>query len=120
MDSSGRMTRVGHIVDCFGAGGIATGVSSLVRSTAGRVDHAIISLRDDLRLLDRLPTRPDTFVIEPGPTKLVGFSLRLAALIRRERIDVLHCNNQFAWLDASIAGRLTGRPCLQTFHGVER
>ncbi len=36
------------------------------------------------------------------------------------RIDVLHCNNQFAWLDTSLAARITGRPCLQTFHGVER
>jgi len=112
--------RVGHIVDCFGAGGIATGVCALARSTSDRVGHAIISLRDDFRLLDRLPPGTDAFVVEPGPTKLVGFSLRLAALVRRERIDVIHCNNQFAWLDSSLASRLTGRPCLQTFHGVEK
>jgi glycosyltransferase involved in cell wall biosynthesis len=112
--------RVGHIVDCFGAGGIATGVFTLVRSTAGLIDHTIISLSNDLRLLAQLPSETPAFVIKPGPTKLVGFSARLALLARRQRLDVLHCNNQFAWLDTSLAARITGRPCLQTFHGVER
>ena len=42
--------RVGHLVDCFGAGGIATGVLMLVNRTEDHVDHTIISLSDDLRL----------------------------------------------------------------------
>lgn len=84
------------------------------------VDHTIISLADDLRLLAHLPSETPAYIIKPGPSKLVGFCARLALLARRQRIDILHCNNHFAWLDASLAARIIGRPCLQTFHGVER
>ena len=115
-----RRLRIGHVVDCFGAGGIATGVFTLIRSTVELVDHTIISLSDDLRLLARLPSPTPAYVIKPGPSKLIGFCARLALLARRQQLDVLHCNNQFAWLDASLAARIIGRPCLQTFHGVER
>ena len=111
---------MGHLVDCFGAGGIATGVLSLIGFTGEQVDHTIISISDDLRLLARLPSTTPAYVIKPGPSKLIGFCARLARLARRQRIDVLHCNNQFAWLDASMTARIISRPCLQTFHGVER
>ncbi len=93
---------------------------TLVRTTLDLVDHTIISLSDDLRLLALLPPEIPAFVIKPGPSKLVGFCARLGLLARRQQLDVLHCNNQFAWLDTSLAARITGRPCLQTFHGVER
>ena len=112
--------RVAHVVDCFGAGGIAAGVWSLIRATSEFVDHSVVSLADDVRLGGSLDPRPAIHVLKPGPTKLVGFSARLALLARRRRIDVLHCNNQFAWLDAGLAARMVGVPCLQTFHGVER
>ena len=112
--------RVGHVVDCFGAGGIAAGVLSLVQATADRVDHAIISLSDDLRLKTDLPPNATINVLKPGPTKLIGFSARLALLARRRRLDVLHCNNSFAWLDSELAAGAVGAVCLQTFHGVER
>jgi glycosyltransferase involved in cell wall biosynthesis len=118
--SESRRPHVGHVVDCFGAGGIATGVLELVRATHGRVDHSIISLVDDLRLLAQLPAKPPAYVFRPGPTRLLGFCGRLAWLVCRKRIDVIHCNNHFAWLDSSLAARLTGRVCLQTFHGVEK
>src|SRR5262245_8371549 len=111
---------VAHVVDCFGAGGIATGVWSLIHSTRDLIDHSVISLSDDVRLADTLDPCPPIHVLKPGRSKLIGFSARLALLARRERFDVLHCNNHFAWLDTSLAARITGRPCLQTFHGVER
>jgi glycosyltransferase involved in cell wall biosynthesis len=111
---------VAHVVDCFGAGGIATGVLELIRATQDQVDHSIISLVDDLRLLARLPSAPPAYVIRPGCTRLLGFTTRLAWLVRRKRINILHCNNHFAWLDSGLAARLTGCICVQTFHGVEK
>jgi glycosyltransferase involved in cell wall biosynthesis len=112
--------RVGHVVDCFGAGGIATGVLNLMRATEGRIDHAVISLADDLRLLPQLATEPAVCVIKPGLTRIIGFCSRLIRVAQRLRLDILHCNNYFAWLDTSLAARLAGCACLQTFHGVER
>jgi glycosyltransferase involved in cell wall biosynthesis len=117
---SAERLRIGHVVDCFGAGGIATGVLSLMRATQDQIEHTIISLADDLRLLPHLAREPAVCVIRPGLTRLVGFCSRLAWAARRQRLDILHCNNHFAWLDASLAARLTGCVCLQTFHGVER
>lgn len=64
---------MGHLVDCFGAGGIATGVLSLIGFTGEQVDHTIISISDDLRLLARLPSTTPAYVIKPGPSKLIGF-----------------------------------------------
>ncbi|AMV39244.1 glycosyltransferase family 4 protein [Planctomyces sp. SH-PL62] len=118
--SGDAILRVAHIVDCFGAGGIAAGVWALIRATSKVCDHSVISLSDDVRLINSLESRPEMHVLKPGPTKLIGFASRLALLARRHRIDVLHCNNQFAWLDASLASRMVGISCLQTFHGVER
>src|SRR5262249_46281362 len=112
--------RVGHVVDCFGAGGIATGVLNLIRATTEQIDHTVISLSDDLRLLPQLANEPAVCIIRPGVTRLVGFCSRLTWPARQRRFDILHCNNHFAWLDASLAARLSGCVCLQTFHGVER
>jgi glycosyltransferase involved in cell wall biosynthesis len=114
------MLHIAHIVDCFGAGGIATGVFELIRATEGIVRHSIVSLVDDLRLLDQLASRPPAYVVKPGRTRLLGFSSRLAWLACRGQFDIIHCNNHFAWLDSSLAARLTGCLCLQTFHGVEK
>jgi glycosyltransferase involved in cell wall biosynthesis len=111
---------IGHVVDCFGAGGIATGVLALIRATWGQFQHSLVSLVDDFRLMTQLPDAVPAHVITPGRTRLLGFSSRLAWLACRNRMDILHCNNQFAWLDAALAAKLTGRVCLQTFHGVER
>jgi len=111
---------VGHVVDCFGAGGIATGVLALIRATWGQFRHSLISLVDDFRLMTQLPEAVPAHVITPGRTRLLGFSSRLAWLACRHRMDILHCNNPFAWLDAALAAKLTGRICMQTFHGVER
>jgi glycosyltransferase involved in cell wall biosynthesis len=115
-----KMPHIGHVVDCFGAGGIATGVLELIRATRHVVRHSIISLADDLRLLAQLPAPPHAYVVKPGPTRLLGFSSRLAWLVCTKQIDILHCNNHFAWLDSGLAARLTGCACLQTFHGVEK
>jgi glycosyltransferase involved in cell wall biosynthesis len=119
-DEPRRILRVGHVVDCFGAGGIATGVLNLIRATAGEVDHTVISLSDDMRLLPQLDSEPGVCIIQPGLTRLFGFCSRLTWAVRRRRLDIIHCNNHFAWLDASLAARLAGCVCLQTFHGVER
>src|SRR5262249_40723793 len=118
--SEKRRLHIGHVVDCFGAGGIATGVLELVRATHDRFDHSIITLADYLRLLGQLPCKPPAYLLKPGRTRLLGFSSRLAWLACRKRFDILHCNNHFAWLDSGLASRLAGCACLQTFHGVEQ
>ncbi len=118
--ANGRRLHIGHIVDCFGAGGIATGVLGLIRATDGVFVHTVVALVDDVRLLDHVPAGASACVLKPGPTRLAGFVTRLAWLACRRGFDILHCNNHFAWLDAGVASRITGRPCIQTFHGVER
>jgi glycosyltransferase involved in cell wall biosynthesis len=112
--------RVAHVVDCFGAGGIAAGVRALIELTGDVIDHSVISLSDDVRLADSLDPRPPVHVIKPGPTRLAGFTGRLARLARRSRCQIVHTNNQFAWLDAGLASALSGSRCIVTFHGVER
>jgi len=44
--------------------------------------------------------------------------LRLAGLIRRERIDVVHSHSLVAGVAARLACLLAGVPCLHTFHGA--
>ncbi|MGD0483486.1 MAG: glycosyltransferase family 4 protein [Gemmatimonadales bacterium] len=46
-----------------------------------------------------------------------GLALRLAHLVRREGIDVLHAHQRLPTLTALLAGRLAGRPVIVTLHG---
>jgi len=47
-------------------------------------------------------------------------ALRLAWLVRRERIDVIHAHQRLATLTACLAGRLAARPVVATLHGQLR
>jgi glycosyltransferase involved in cell wall biosynthesis len=44
-------------------------------------------------------------------------ALRLAWLVRRERIDVIHSHQRLPTLTACLAGRLAARPVVATLHG---
>ena len=44
-------------------------------------------------------------------------ALRLARLVRREGIDVIHAHQRLATMTACLAGRLTARPVVATLHG---
>ena len=49
-----------------------------------------------------------------GPLTL----LRLAALIRRRGVDLVHSHGKGAGVHARLAARLTGRPAVHTLHGI--
>ena len=44
---------------------------------------------------------------------ILQFTFRLSRLIRREKIDLIHCNNLRGLLMTAIASKLTGTPCLR-------
>ncbi len=48
----------------------------------------------------------------------LGSLLKIAALIRRSDVDVLHSHGKGAGLYARLLGLITGRPVVHTFHGL--
>ncbi len=122
-----RLLKVLHVVDNFSAGGAAVGVLNLARATtwatswalAEQLKHGVLSLAPSAALAGELPAGSPVRVLPPGRHGLFGFVSRLAKWVRKERFDILHVNNPGAWLDVALAARLTGRPCVQTFHGLE-
>jgi glycosyltransferase involved in cell wall biosynthesis len=59
-------------------------------------------------------------VMELGKRRRRDFGLffRLAALIRKERIDILHCHDELSWFYGAIGARLAGlRRIVFTVHG---
>lgn len=47
-----------------------------------------------------------------------GYARRLAALLKQQRVDVLHLHNPTAWFYGSLGGRLAGiKPIIYTEHG---
>jgi glycosyltransferase involved in cell wall biosynthesis len=116
----GASLKVLHVVDNFSAGGAAMGVLNLIRATADRAKHAVLSLAPGVGMADQLPAGTPVRALQPGRRNgLLGFVARLVNWVRRENFDVLHVNNLGAWLDVAVAARLTGRPCVETFHGLE-
>jgi glycosyltransferase involved in cell wall biosynthesis len=63
----------------------------------------------------------ETHAVRPADEKRrfdFGLIWRLARLLRRERVDLLHCQNKQARIFGVLAGRLAGVPVVCTRHGI--
>ncbi len=114
-----RPLNILHSVDNFSGGGAAVGVLNLARASAERLKHGVLSLTPAVGLAEQLPAGTPVMALPSSRQRLFGFVKRLAAWVRQEGFDVLHVNNPGAWLDVALGARLSGRPCVQTFHGLE-
>jgi glycosyltransferase involved in cell wall biosynthesis len=87
----------------------ASGGRAIVASMGGRMEHGLIASGAQLERMT---------VHSKNPLVMFGNALRLARLIRREKIKLIHVRSRAPAFSAAIAARLTGVPLLATYHGV--
>ena len=86
-----------------------TGARSLVASRGGALEGALAEAGGRL---ERLP------VHARDPARLVANAARLAALIRRERVSLVHVRSRAPAFSAWLATRMAKVPLVTTYHGV--
>ncbi len=96
-------------------------VEMIGRTDRSRVRHAVCTIREPGPLADALPEGTPLHAINAvGRDRFA--SMKLAAVIRRTRPDVVHARNPNTWFDCRVGCRLASlRPpaVLYGFHGLE-
>ena len=108
-----------HVVRSLEVGGLENGVVNLVNGLAGDFRHTILCLEGAGPLRERLPETVD--VLAPGPVARGSLAcLRLAAILRHLRPDILHSRN-WPSVDAIPGARLARvRAVVHSEHGREQ
>jgi glycosyltransferase involved in cell wall biosynthesis len=87
----------------------AAGGQSLVASMGGRMETALLASGAELERMT---------VHSKNPLMILGNALRLAGLIRRRKVSLVHVRSRAPAFSAVIAARMTGVPVIATYHGV--
>lgn len=109
--TTGRL-RVVHVLHLFGTGGLEKGVETLIRRTAERIDHDVISLENEVP--HDLPAGSRQRVLGKKPGNSLRSLFKLAGWLRDLRPCVVHTRN-WAGIDGILAARLAG--IRATVHG---
>jgi sugar transferase (PEP-CTERM/EpsH1 system associated) len=109
--ATGRL-RVVHVLHFFGTGGLEKGVDTLIRKTAGRIDHEVISTTGETP--HDLPPGARQRVLGKRAGNSIPSLFKLAGWLRDLRPCVVHTRN-WGGIDGIVAARLAG--IRATVHG---
>lgn len=113
---------VAHVIHSLGAGGAE---ALLVDLAAAAPQHGIrvvvVGLSDaqDARTVPLLRAAGATVYELHGGRYDIGAIARVAAVLRREGVDIVHTHLKHADVVGGLAARLTGRPVVSTLHVIE-
>jgi len=93
-------------------------VAAAVRAAGGRALVASMGGRMEPQLLASGAELVRMTVHSKNPFVILGNALRLAGLIRRRKVSLLHVRSRAPAFSAVLAARLTGVPLIATYHGV--
>jgi len=115
MTSPSRRLRVVHVVPDLSVAGLQRVVETLCRSTdPRRFEVGVLTLNHLGELAESL--RRDGFAVQQLPRTGTGPDYwawrRVAAFLRRERIDVVHTHNTQAFMHGGVGALLAGVPTL--------
>lgn len=121
--------RVLHVRPRLGIGGATEYLIRLAESQAEAGYHVVVAsgggdwirrIAGFARSYDRLPLTPYLSAGKQAPNipGLLASGLKLAHIIRAERIDLVNTHHRFAALAARLASRLTGAPLVTTLQEV--
>ncbi len=128
-DLSNYPLRVLHVRPRLGIGGATEYLIRLAESQAEAGYHVVVAsgggdwlkrIMGFARSYDRLPLTPYLGASKRTPNLpgLLASGLKLAHIIRAERIDLVNTHHRFAALAARLASRLTGAPVVTTLQEV--
>jgi glycosyltransferase involved in cell wall biosynthesis len=116
-----RPLTVLQVVPALETGGAERATVDIAAALAERGDRALVASVGG-RLSAELTAAGGTLVPLPADTKnplrLGMLALRLAQLIRREKVDIVHARSRAPAWAARLACRITGVPFVTTFHGI--
>ena len=87
----------------------AAGGRALVASMGGRMEPALLASGAELERMT---------VHSKNPLVILANALRLAGLIRRRKVSLVHVRSRAPAFSAVLAARMAGVPVLATYHGV--
>jgi glycosyltransferase involved in cell wall biosynthesis len=87
----------------------AAGGRALVASMGGRMESTLLASGAELERMT---------VHSKNPLTVLGNALRLAGLIRRRKVSLVHVRSRAPAFSAVLAARMTGVPVIATYHGV--
>jgi sugar transferase (PEP-CTERM/EpsH1 system associated) len=114
-----RPLHVAHVVRSLEVGGLENGVVNLVNALTDGFKHTVICVESVGRLRGRLREHADVLTLGRGATRGPLACVRVAAVLRRLRPDIVHSRNWPA-IDAIPGARLAGvRAIIHGEHGRE-
>ena len=121
-DGSDRMATVLQVLPALGtSGGVERGTIEIAKAIVQSGGRAIVASSGGARQyeLDRVGAEHVTLPLDTkAPFKMYKNIGRLADLIRRENVDVVHARSRAPAWSAYYACKRTKRPFLTTFHGT--
>jgi glycosyltransferase involved in cell wall biosynthesis len=87
----------------------AAGGQALVASMGGRMETALLASGAELERMT---------VHSKNPLTVLGNALRLATLIRKRKVSLVHVRSRAPAFSGMLAARMTGVPVIATYHGV--
>ncbi|MBI3834499.1 MAG: glycosyltransferase [Planctomycetes bacterium] len=114
------LPRVLHVVHSLTCGGTERALVSLLRQFGEiAASHCIATLRQAGPLAIDVPECVSIHALNLDGRVRTAF-LSLARICRRVQADIIHARNAGTWLDAMIAGVLTGTPTVLGFQGWDK
>lgn len=110
-----------QVVPELETGGAEQTTLDVARAVTRAGGRALVATRGG-RMVQRLEADGGRFVALPAQSKnplvMLGNAARLAALIRREKVSLVHARSRAPAFSALWAARATGTPFVATYHGV--
>lgn len=118
--SPGRSIRVAHVATRLSLAGMEAVIAHLMRGMSPSWYQSAIWCLEEGDVLGQELRAEGHDVVELGRRwrRDVALFVRIAALARRKRIDILHCHDELSWFYGTIGARLGGvSRVLVTMHG---
>jgi glycosyltransferase involved in cell wall biosynthesis len=110
--------RILHLIETGGPGGAEKVLLNIVGHIDSRQFSSLVMVPRKGWLYETLKKYHfETRVIESNRSWDAGFLLKLSSLIRKEKIDLVHSHLPGMNFYSCLAGRITKRPVIVTYHG---
>ena len=110
--------RILHLIETGGPGGAEKVLLNVVKNIdSRRFDSLVLLLRKGWLYQTLKEHHLETRIIESNRAWDIGFLLKLSSLIRKEKIHLVHSHLPGINFYSCLAGRITKRPVIVTYHG---
>jgi glycosyltransferase involved in cell wall biosynthesis len=111
--------RILHLIETGGPGGAEKVLLNIVKHINSRQFSSLVMVPRKGWLYETLKKHHlETRVLESHRSWDVGFLLKLSSLIRKEKINLIHSHLPGMNFYSCLAGRITKRPVIVTYHGM--